>query len=860
MKKVKINIISIFCMFIIFQPFFDVFVYCLKELNGINSIIISIIRPLIAVSFYIYFIISNKINNKSKLYSFLYLFVVGLYFILHLLNVKDNFFELSYGSIMNEARQLLNYGYYILQLINVYFIFKISNTGEKRKVILSLVCACAVICTMHAISIATNSSSLTYGNDPVKHGFNGWSISSHHIGHVVLLLLPVVIYSIYINLIKNKIIKFLLLVMMIYSIYMVGTKSPLFGMTAILIFSSLLIIFELIFRKSKINYNKVLIIIATLFVCLTFKSTYGYKNFYNQTEIYNGGIKEETVDLDKYINEEDIIKIINGDYRKKDNFHDNSTKKKNAYDFDENLSMALKKYETPNFSTFDNRTLQLRINKEIQKNSSLQDKLLGYGYYTMINCTWVETDTFAIFFCFGLVGFLLIIMFPLLYFVLSGLKALINYKTLNFNKMLFGFSMCLSIGLITFVGYTLHFAQTVFYFITLLVISDYIFKEGNAKEKEKRKYLFAIYDMSVGGAEVGLVDVINELSKTETVDLVLLRKRGPLLEKLNKNVNVYEILNKDYNKLKIKIFHVLYYMGGIFTKYVYKKTIKYEYDVEVAYIEGYPAVFIANSTNKNSIKIASIRVGLKSHKLNAEKIPFGMIHLESAFNKMDKIYTVSNETTKEFIEKFPKCKSKTSTIYTYFNVEDMKEKAKEKIDFKYDSNCINFLTVGRFNEQKGYIRLIEAFEEVYKKNKNVKLYILGKYETEYGEKVIELIKQKKLDKQIMLCGVKQNPYPYIKNCDCLISSSFYEGYPRVINEALALGKLCIGTNVTGTKEALHDGKMGLLVEDSIKGLVDGMNEVINNRDVVKKYATEINKFDGNKKMFFEFFEKLCTRK
>lgn len=860
MKKNKINIITIFCAFIIIQPFYDVFVYWVKEINNVQLSIVSMIRPLIAISFYTYFIFSNKISNKSKLCSFLYLAIVGVYFILHLINVKNNFFELSYGNIMNESRQLLNYGYYILQLINVYFIFKISTKEEKRKIIISLVLACGIMCCLYILSIITKTSSLTYGNDVIKKGYKGWSAESHYIGHALLLLFPVVVFSIYNNLIKSKVVKILLISLIIFSIYMVGTKAPLFCLAGILVFSSILIIVELLLCKSKINFNNVLIIIATFFVCLTFKNTYGYKNFYNQSALYNGGVLEEKVHLDKYINEENVNKIINNDYQKKENLENNNSKKKNVNEFNENLHVAFKKYQTPNFSTFDNRELQLKINKELQKNSSMSDVLLGYGYYTMINCTWVETDTFAIYFSFGLIGFFLLILLPILYFVVSGLKALINYKTLNFNKMLFGFSMCLSIGLITFVGYTLHFSQTVFYFIILLVISDYIFKEGNDKEKKKRKYLFAINDMSVGGAEVGLVDVINELSKTETVDLVLLRKRGSLLEKLNKNVNVYGILNKDYNKLKLKLFHVLYFMGGIFTKYVYKKTIKCEYDVEVAYIEGYPAVFIANSTNKKSVKIASIRVGLKRHKLEAERIPFGMFNLKNAYDKMDKIYTVSTETTKEFVEKFPKCKSKTSTIYTYFNIEDMKEKAKEKMNFKFNSKCINFLTIGRFNEQKGYIRLVEAFEEVYKKNNNIKLHILGKNNTEYGKKVIELIKDKKLDKKIILHGVVQNPYPYIKNCDCLISSSFYEGYPRVINEAIALGKLCIGTNVTGTKEALHDGKLGLLVEDSTKGLVDGMNEVINNKKIEKKYAIEINKFDGNKKVFFEAFEKLCTPK
>ena len=38
---------------------------------------------------------------------------------------------------------------------------------------------------------------------------------------------------------------------------------------------------------------------------------------------------------------------------------------------------------------------------------------------------------------------------------------------------------------------------------------------------------------------------------------------------------------------------------------------------------------------------------------------------------MDYIYTVSDLTTQEFLEKYPFCEGKTSTIYTYFNVDDI---------------------------------------------------------------------------------------------------------------------------------------------------------------------------------------------
>lgn len=375
-----------------------------------------------------------------------------------------------------------------------------------------------------------------------------------------------------------------------------------------------------------------------------------------------------------------------------------------------------------------------------------------------------------------------------------------------------------------------------------------------------KKYLFMISSMQIGGAEVGLVDVMNELSKTNKVDLVLLRKEGELLKKINKKIKIYGILDKNRSPLLNKIIRIMYFMGGIFTKIVYKITIKEKYDVECAYLEGYPAVFISNSPNKNSTKIASIRVGLKKHQLKIERNKYGRMLLKKAYKKMDRIYTVSELTTKEFVEKYPQFSSKTSTIYTYFDIKSINEKANEKCKEIYNKKYFNILAVGRMDEQKSYDRLIKSFNEVHKKYPNTHLHIIGKNDTEYGNKIKTMIKTMKLEDCIILEGIIENPYPYIKNADVLVSSSLYEGFPRVVNEALALKQLCIGTDVTGTKEALKHGKLGILVEDNINGLTNGMIKVIENKKIKENYITELSKYDGNKKHFFEKFEELTHKK
>jgi glycosyltransferase involved in cell wall biosynthesis len=375
----------------------------------------------------------------------------------------------------------------------------------------------------------------------------------------------------------------------------------------------------------------------------------------------------------------------------------------------------------------------------------------------------------------------------------------------------------------------------------------------------RKKYLFMIYDMNVGGAEVGLVDVMNELVRDNHVDLVLLRMRGPLLSKLDPDIRVFSIMKGEKNTLYNIFIRFCFFTGGLFTRHAYKKTIKDAYDVEVAYLEGYPTIFIASSPNRQSVKIASVRVGLKRHTMTINKLFYGKRLLEKAYAKMDAIHCVSAQTKQEFIESFPAFKDKTHVLYTYFDVGSIREKAGHESSPFCDS-IFNYLVVGRFAPQKGYDRLIRAFAQIHRLHPRTSLHILGEDNTENGSQIKELIQQLGLTDSVHIHGVVQNPYPYMKHCDALVSSSLYEGFPRVVNEALALGKLVIGTDVTGTREALQQGSLGILVKDSVNGLVEGMMMAFENPEIKEQYAALLSKYDGNKKHFFDGFTQLTHKK
>lgn len=835
--------------FIIVQPLFDVCIYLLNNVLNVSFPFVSLIRPLIAITIYVLLVFNKDVSDKAKKISFVYLFLYFIYCIFHVINIRNNFFSLSFGSIGNEIRYLANYGYFILQFINFYLVFKILDKEGQKKILLSIVYAILIMSILYFIAILTKTSPITYIYSQGKAGWKGWSVSAHYVGHSIIYSLPIIIYTLFEKKYIKKWYKYLILLLVIIpAFYLVGTKTPLFVTLAIIIGYTILLILDSI-KQKKLRVESIFFMCLSLVLLFTFKFTFGYDNFETQL-----GLTEEEKTGVSFIQDN----IINEDLKAK--YESIDPKVATLPTFEDRMLYSLIKNYDIESAVFDNRSIQKILNKDLRSISPIKDKILGYGHDVMPICTWVETDIHTIFYCYGIIGFIMIIIIPIGFVFLNGLKCLINFKKLTISKMLFGFSYILSVFVIYYVGYTMQFAQTVFYLVILFVLANQIFNETEDNKKPK-DYLFMINDLNIGGAEVGMIDVVNELvNQGNTVDVVLLRKRGPLLKKLDSKVNVFEILNKDYGKIKTKLYYILYFLGGPFTKFVYSKTIKDKYKNEIAYLEGYPAVFISASTNKDSIKIASIRVGLKNHKLKASKLPWGEYVVKKAYKKVDNIYTVSDLTTKEFIEKYPFCRNKVKTIYTYFNCEDIRTKATEKCDYKFDKKKINFLAVGRFNKQKSYDRLIEAFSRVCENHDNVLLHFVGKFDTDEGNEILSMIKEKGLSDKVILHGIQKNPYPYIKNCSCLISSSLYEGFPRVINEAICLDKLCIGTNVTGTKEALKNGKLGLLVDDSANGLVDGMNKYINNPNIYKNYKKEIALFDGNKKTYFEGLEQLTRKK
>jgi glycosyltransferase involved in cell wall biosynthesis len=74
-----------------------------------------------------------------------------------------------------------------------------------------------------------------------------------------------------------------------------------------------------------------------------------------------------------------------------------------------------------------------------------------------------------------------------------------------------------------------------------------------------------------------------------------------------------------------------------------------------------------------------------------------------------------------------------------------------------------------------------------------------------------------------MVGFSDHPHGLIAGSDIVILCSEKEGIPRVLMEAMALGKPVVATDVIGTRELVVDGETGFLVP---VGKIDMMAEKI----------------------------------
>lgn len=318
--------------------------------------------------------------------------------------------------------------------------------------------------------------------------------------------------------------------------------------------------------------------------------------------------------------------------------------------------------------------------------------------------------------------------------------------------------------------------------------------------------------------------MVNKLSDTFDITIFTIYGKGELEKSLNQNIKVKRMFEYRYQELT-KIQKVIIPLKILlFQKSYYKKYIQGDYDVEVAFLEG-PVTRLFSTKNNHTKKIAWIHNDISRVYGNGIKAKIKLMIDRSIYNKYQKLVFVSKDNKEVFDIRYPDIKPSEEVIYNYINSENVIEKAEETIDFQFDHNQLNFLTVARLVEQKGIDRLIRIHRELIANHYANKFYIIG--DGPEKEELEKLIKEEHLQETFFLLGAKENPYPYMKQADIFCLLSKFEGYGMVLEEAKILNKPIIITN-TAAREAVENYKNAIIVENDEHEIYNKLKYIIEN--------------------------------
>lgn len=147
-------------------------------------------------------------------------------------------------------------------------------------------------------------------------------------------------------------------------------------------------------------------------------------------------------------------------------------------------------------------------------------------------------------------------------------------------------------------------------------------------------------------------------------------------------------------------------------------------------------------------------------------------------------------------------------------------------------NQIHIVEVGKFEQRKNHLLMIRAFQDLYQKNHNVRLLIVGEvsnsFHEEYYQEVMEYLRNEKLEEVVTIR--KNVPYQDMSqvylDADLYVLSSSGEPAAYSLLEAMSYGVPVISSSENGTADYTIPGRTGdIFTSGDEKDLEEKMEKI-----------------------------------
>lgn len=217
-------------------------------------------------------------------------------------------------------------------------------------------------------------------------------------------------------------------------------------------------------------------------------------------------------------------------------------------------------------------------------------------------------------------------------------------------------------------------------------------------------------------------------------------------------------------------------------------------------------------------------------------------HDEIGYKKCEKVIAVSENQARELRKFVPKYAEKIMAIHNLTNIDEIRVKGNESTPEIFENDKINIVTCGRVSYEKGMDIAVQVCAELVSRGyDNIGWWIVGGGPAE--REVRAAIAEHHMDNHVIMLGMKDNPYPYIKKADLYVQPSRFEGYPMTLLEALVLGKVVVSTDNEGASEILVHGVNGILSPIDIKEIANIVDALLKDVELQTTIKWNVSNLD-----------------
>lgn len=371
----------------------------------------------------------------------------------------------------------------------------------------------------------------------------------------------------------------------------------------------------------------------------------------------------------------------------------------------------------------------------------------------------------------------------------------------------------------------------------------------------KRILLCCNRTLGIGGIEKALTTFVKAFdTENNDVTLVLSNSNGELFSQLpTQNIHVFftgnidsaELLKDDirhfriveivkgiYNRIMLRI-NRNWYARIMYTYRIIQRKLKFQgtFDCAISFTTDYSDLSMVLNANTDK-RVAFVHA-------DATQNPYIATLNDGLLKKFDKIYCVSESSKELFLKVHPDCVNAMDIFHNIVDADDVRRQGALPAEGMVLDGIFTICTVGRLSPEKGQMLVPNTALLLKKKGYKFRWYLVG--DGSLRPQLEQEIERLKLKDSVILLGAKVNPYPYMKNCDVYVQTSYTEASCTTLREAKCFSCIRVATDFENAFEEIEDGKNGLIAKKTSESLAEKIGTVLSSPERYRIESVDRNK-------------------